>query len=102
MTLRVATVLSAREWEPDLVAHARETAAVRVVLRAYQPQEIEERAEEIDIVIAGAEVAWVTPGRIATWRRMGLGVVGGDTIRRSPEYSSTNHVERSTDGSRLC
>ena len=76
MTLRVATVLSAREWEPDLVAHARETAAVRVVLRAYQPQEIEERAEEIDLVIAGAEVAWVTPGRIATWRRMGLGVVG--------------------------
>jgi MinD superfamily P-loop ATPase len=76
MTMRIATVLSARDWEPDLVAHARETAAVRVVLRAYQPQEIEERADEIDLVVAGGEIAWVTPGRIASWRRLGLGVVG--------------------------
>lgn len=76
MTLRIATVLSAREWEPDLVAYARETAAIRVVLRAYQPHEIEERADEIDVVVAGGEVAWVTPGQISTWRRSGLGVVG--------------------------
>lgn len=75
MNLRVATVLSAREWEPTLVARARETAAVRIVLRAYQPHEIEERADEIDVVVAGAEVAWVTPNQIAAWRRVGLGVV---------------------------
>lgn len=75
MTLRVATVLSAREWEPTLVSQARTTAAVRVVLRAYQPAEIEERVDEIDIVVAGAEVPWVTPGQIAGWRRIGLGVV---------------------------
>ena len=54
MTLRVATVLSAREWEPTLVSQARESAAVRIVLRAYQPREIEERADEIDVVVAGA------------------------------------------------
>lgn len=76
MTVRVATVLSAQEWEPRLVAHARETAELRVVLRAFQPDEIEERRDEIDIVVAGAEVAWVTPAQIATWRRMGLGVLG--------------------------
>lgn len=76
MTLRVATVLSAREWEPTLVSQARESAAVRIVLRAYQPREIEERADEIDVVVAGAEVAWVTPNQIAGWRRVGLGVVG--------------------------
>ena len=57
MTLRVATVLSAREWEPTLVSQARETAAVRIVLRAYQPREIEERADEIDVVVAGADPA---------------------------------------------
>ncbi|MCH8949176.1 MAG: hypothetical protein IIB87_02225 [Chloroflexi bacterium] len=53
MTIRVATVLSAREWEPGLVAHARDTAALRIVLRAYQPSDIETRAEDIDVVVAG-------------------------------------------------
>src|SRR3989337_1173135 len=63
-------------WLRRLVAHARETAELRIVLRAFQPDEIEERRDEIDIVVAGAEVAWVTPAQIATWRRMGLNVVG--------------------------
>lgn len=76
MTLRVATVLSARDWEPALVEHARETAAFRIVLRAYQPDEIEARHDDIDVVVAGGEVAWVTPRQVATWKRLGLGVVG--------------------------
>lgn len=83
MTIRVATVLSAREWEPGLVSHARETAALRIVLRAYQPSDIESRAEEIDVVVAGGEISWVTPRQISTWKRLGLGVIGiypaGDT-----------------------
>ncbi|GMQ85715.1 MAG: hypothetical protein BMS9Abin07_1283 [Acidimicrobiia bacterium] len=76
MTVRVATVLSAQEWEPRLVAYARETAELRIVLRAFQPDEIEERADEIDVVAAGAEVAWVTPAQITAWRRKGLSVLG--------------------------
>ncbi len=76
MTVRVATVLSAQDWEPRLVAHARETAALRIVLRAFQPDEIEERSDEIDVVVAGAEVTWVTPAQIAAWRHMGLRVLG--------------------------
>lgn len=76
MTIRVATVLSAREWEPGLVAHARDTAALRVVLRAYQPTDIEARSDEIDVVVAGGEVAWVTPRQVSTWRRLGFGVIG--------------------------
>jgi MinD-like ATPase involved in chromosome partitioning or flagellar assembly len=76
MTIRVATVLSAREWEPGLVAHARDTASLRVVLRAYQPADIESRSNEIDVVVAGGEVAWVTPSQIAGWRRLGFGVIG--------------------------
>ena len=76
MTLRAATILSAREWESDLVAHTRETASLRLVLRAFQPGDIEARADDIDVVIAGAEVAWVTPTQIRSWRRRGLTVLG--------------------------
>jgi Flp pilus assembly CpaE family ATPase len=76
MTVRVATILSARDWEPGLVSYARETAELRIVLRAFQPHEIEEHAEDIDVVIAGGEVSWVTPVQIAAWRRAGLGVLG--------------------------
>ena len=76
MSVRVATVLSAREWEPDLVAYAREHAALRIVLRAFQPDEIATRRDEIDVVVAGAETAWVTPSLLATWRRHGLTIVG--------------------------
>jgi MinD-like ATPase involved in chromosome partitioning or flagellar assembly len=76
MTVRVATVLSAREWEPALVAHARETASVKIVLRAFRPSDIESRAEDIDVVVAAGDVAWVTPHQISAWRRLGFGVVG--------------------------
>lgn len=76
MTPRVATVLSAREWESDLVSLARETALIRLVLRAYQPDDIDRGRADIDVVVAGAETAWVTPAQIATWRRDGLRVVG--------------------------
>ena len=76
MTARVATVLSAREWEGGLVAHARETAQVRLVMRAYQPEDVERGRDDIDVVVAGAETAWVTPAQIAAWRRDGLRVVG--------------------------
>jgi len=76
MSVRVATVLSARDWEPGLVSYARETAELRIVLRAFQPHEIEEHAEDIDVVVAGGEVSWVTPVQIAAWQRAGLGVLG--------------------------
>ncbi|MGB5655547.1 MAG: hypothetical protein WBN35_02920 [Acidimicrobiia bacterium] len=76
MSVRVATVLSARDWEPGLVAYARETAEVLIVLRAFQPHEIEQHAADIDVVVAGGEVSWVTPVQIALWQRAGLGVLG--------------------------
>ncbi|MFH1331548.1 MAG: hypothetical protein ABIJ48_13005 [Actinomycetota bacterium] len=76
MTPRVATVLSARDWESGLVVQAKETAEVRLVLRAFRPEEVEEEAHRLDVVVAGAETTWVTPARIAAWRRRGLRVVG--------------------------
>lgn len=74
--LRVATVLSAREWEARFVSEARDSAAVKLVLRAYLPDEVASHADSIDVVIAGAETPWVTPTRVAAWRRLGLRVVG--------------------------
>ena len=76
MTPRVATVLSAREWESSFVAHAREAATVRLVLRAFVPDEVAAEADRIDVVVAGAETSWVTPARLRAWRRAGLRIVG--------------------------
>jgi len=76
VTPRVATVLSARDWESGLVVQAKETAELRLVLRAYRPEEVEEEAHRLDVVVAGAETTWVTPARLAAWRRRGLRVVG--------------------------
>jgi hypothetical protein len=50
-------VLSARDWEPNLVAQARETASIRIVLRAFQPKDIESHAGEIDVVVASGDVS---------------------------------------------
>jgi len=74
--LRVATVLSAREWEARFVAAARDSAALRLVMRAYLPDEVSSQADRIDVVVAGAETPWVTATRVAAWRRLGLRVVG--------------------------
>lgn len=73
---RVATVLSAREWESAFAAMARATSLVRLVARAYQPSDLELQTGELDVVVAGAETAWVTPTMIKTWRSRGVGVLG--------------------------
>ena len=72
---RIATVLSAREWEPNLVDAARRDPTVRVVRRAYEPQDLE-RAAPLDIVVVGAETSWITSSRIRSIRRSGTKVVG--------------------------
>lgn len=84
MIPRVATVLSARDWEAELVGVVRESAAARLVLRAYQPSEIEDRRDEIDVVVAGAETSWVTSAAVANWRRQGLRVIGVHPVADSP------------------
>jgi len=76
MTLRVATVLSAREWESRLVAAARSSATVRLVLRAFLPTEVSEQADGLDVVVVGSETPWATTARLNAWRRGGLRVVG--------------------------
>ena len=73
---RVATVLSAREWEASFAGVARSTSLIRLVTRAYEPEDLDRRSGQLDVVVAGAETAWVTPVTINQWRRRGLGVLG--------------------------
>ena len=76
MTPRVATVLSARDWESGLVALARDTAEVRLVLRAYRPEEVEEEAHRLDVVVAGAKHPPCRCGRLPV-RGHGVGLSPG-------------------------
>ena len=84
MTLRVATVLSAREWETRLVAAARDTAAVRMVLRAFLPDEVLEKAADLDVVVVGSETPWASSARLAAWVRAGIRVVGMHPVGDRP------------------
>ena len=40
------------------------------------PDEVSSHAGGIDVVVAGSETPWVTPTRVAAWRRLGIQVVG--------------------------
>lgn len=84
MTLRVATVLSAREWESRLVAAARTSATVRLVLRAFLPGEVSEQTDSLDVVVVGSETPWATTARLTAWRRDGLRVVGVHPVGDRP------------------
>lgn len=75
MRPRLATVLSGREWEPDLVEASRRTGRLRVVGRAYQPEELENFGP-IDCIAVGSETAWLDSEFIQRWKRRGTRVVG--------------------------
>ena len=72
---RIATVLSARDWEPNLVDAARRDPTVRVVRRAYDSQDLD-RAGPLDVVVVGAETSWITTSRIRSIRDNGARVIG--------------------------
>ena len=72
---RVATFLSARECEPLLVDAARRDTQIRIVRRAYEPQDLE-RSAPLDAVVVGSETAWITSARIYSLRKTGIKVIG--------------------------
>lgn len=67
---RVATVLTSRIWEESFVSHARQTGIVRIVERAYRPQEVE--AAGPDVVVIGHETAWLTADILGLWSALGI------------------------------
>lgn len=72
----IATVISAREWEPDLAQTIRTGGLARLVVRAYDPDDIVRWIDDIDVIVVGAETPWVSPWLVAAWRRLGLRVIG--------------------------
>lgn len=70
---RVATVLSAQPWEQEFVDFARTSGGVRLVCRAYEPEEI---PLDVDIIIGGSETSWITPACIKAWQDRGVSVIG--------------------------
>jgi hypothetical protein len=81
----VATVLTAHAWEETFVSFARESAAVRIVARAYEPSDVTRHSPEV--VLAGSETSWIGPSHVKAWRRAGIRIVGlhppGDQPGRS-------------------
>jgi hypothetical protein len=70
----VATVLTAHGWEEDFVSFVRDTAGLRIITRAYEPQEAVRRSP--DVIVVGSETSWISPTYVRTWKRNGIGVVG--------------------------
>lgn len=76
MTVRVGTVLSVRDWEPGLVAAAHDSALVRIVVRAFRPQDLDVHLDAMDVVVVGGDTAWLTPVHVRTWKSAGVAVLG--------------------------
>lgn len=72
----VLTVVTAADWEGDLVAAARTRGLVRVVGRCRNPFEVEERLAGAQALVIGAETAWLSSALIRRWRAAGTTVIG--------------------------
>jgi hypothetical protein len=68
----MATVLSPRPWETELVRTAVETGLVRLLARCYNPADV----PPADAVVVGSEVPWLNGTIIDHWHRAGLAVIG--------------------------
>ena len=83
MRPRLATVLSGRGWEPQLVSASRKTGQLRVVGRAYNPEDLD-RFGTVDCIAVGSETAWLNPDLIGHWKRRGSRVIGIHPLRDEP------------------
>lgn len=68
----MATVLTPRPWEAELVRTAIETGLVRLLARCYNPGDI----PTADAIVVGSEVPWLDGTVIDRWHRAGLAVIG--------------------------
>lgn len=69
---RVATVLSAAEWESNFSRVAVASSMIRLVDRLQRNL----TDEQVDVVLVGAETPWLTPVTVASWKARGLAVIG--------------------------
>lgn len=73
MRLGVATVITARPWEQELVAGGRASGAIRVVARVYRPEDVP--LHETDVIVLGDETAWLSEHVVSLWLAADASVV---------------------------
>ncbi len=71
----VATVLSARAWEPQFCDAIHRTALARLVARVFEPIDLSCHPG-LDWVVVGAETAWFSASTVAALHDRGISVVG--------------------------
>ena len=73
MRPKVATILSAQPWEQEFADAARNSGGVRLVGRAYEPGDL---PSDVDVIIGGSEISWLTPACIKAWQARGIRIIG--------------------------
>lgn len=76
----IATVVDAHPWEEALVRSARTAGLARVRRRCLDPGEVEAVVDDVDALLLGADIPWVSAPLVARWssRTAVIGVVAGD------------------------
>jgi hypothetical protein len=76
VTPAIATVVTARPWEPGLVELARTTGLARVIRRCLDVEDVDAVVGAIDAVVVGADTPWLGATLVRRWQRAGVMVVG--------------------------
>jgi hypothetical protein len=76
MRTAVATIVTAALWEQELVAAARRTGRVRIVVRCADPVAAGAAAGRVGAIVVGSATPWLSAGAVDGWRRAGALVVG--------------------------
>ncbi len=80
----VATVVTARPWEAAFVQAATAGARVRLVARIGDAPQLARLIGRFDVLVVGAETAWLEPWIPGALRRLGHSSIGvhadGDTV----------------------
>ena len=85
MIPRIATV-AGPVWESELVDRARLTGSLRITQRAFHPAQVHQAIQKrrSQAVLVGVDIPWLSAGLVATWRDMGVLVMGVDDPYHPP------------------
>lgn len=101
----LATVVSVRPWEAELVRAATSGARVRLIARAAGPDELTRTLADADVIVIGAETPWLEPWLFAAAARFGTGSIGihatGDGPGRRMVARATLRFEEGVSPERL-
>lgn len=98
---RVATVVSAGDWETNFVNMATASSMVRLVDRLESARPL----SGVEVILVSADTPWITPTTIRMWQQDGASVIGMHTRGDKPAQRLLAHCdeirETSTDAQEL-